>query len=387
MTSLIDTGEPAQFTADVVPASSNTNNLGSGTAQWANLFLGASAVVNYNNGADTVTYSAGALAFTTNIVPANSNANDLGASTEHWRNLFFGASSVINYNNGTATVTYSPGQLAFAVLDLVSSTPNNLGSGIAPWQNLFLGSTAAINFNNGAATITYGNNEVTLAGLGVTLAVGTTTLAPLIFQSGALLTTGSAGASECDGTCFYQTAVRSARQVIDCEQFISLSVSQTASGSGVAGSAAQTWFPGGGATTLTCAGSTTYMFEGELHLANGTTSHTTATLFTGSANIQSITYSFNVHSVAVNTVGVPSAGGCVTQASSTILNGTSVAAGAHVKVRGMVRIAAGGGGTFAPQFQWSTGPLGPGPNQVLANTFFRIWAVGNNNVLNVGNWA
>src|SRR5690349_12834878 len=50
-----------------------------------------------------------------------------------------------------------------------------------------------------------------------TWAAGTTAIAPFKFQSGTNLTTAAVGACEFDGTCFYQTAVASSRQVATCE--------------------------------------------------------------------------------------------------------------------------------------------------------------------------
>ena len=242
--------------------------------------------------------------------------------------------------------------------------------------------TAATNLGLGTAS----NVQHATLGLGVApsgalllSAAGTNSVAPQKFTSGVNLTTAAAGATEFDGVCFYQTAVASARQVVSCEQFLSLTATQTATSS----TAAQTWFPGGGATGVTLAGSTSYFFEGQLHLANGTTTHTTSLAFAGAATLTSIKYYFTIASVAENAVGVSDVGGAISQAAATILNATSTAAGAHIWIRGIVRVNAGG--TFIPQFKWDANPTGT--NQVLLNTWFRVWPVGSSSVLNVGNWS
>lgn len=254
-----------------------------------------------------------------------------------------------------------------------------LGSTALKFADLFLASGGVLNFNSGNVTVTHAAGQLTVAGGAWRCAAGTTTLAPLVFQSGTNLTTAAAGVCEFDGSVFYHTAVASARQVVDTEQFLTLSATQTATSSTVA----QTWFPGGGATQVTLAASTSYFFEGELHLANGATTHTTALLFAGGATLTSIKYWYDIASVAENTPGVAPSVGTNNTAASTVLNATSVAVGAHIWVRGIVRVNAGG--TFIPQFQWSANPTGT--NQVLQNTFFRVWPVGSNTVLNVGNWS
>lgn len=242
--------------------------------------------------------------------------------------------------------------------------------------------TAATNLGLGTAS----NVQHATLGLGVApsgalllSAAGTNSVAPQKFTSGVNLTTAAAGATEFDGVCFYQTAVASARQVVSCEQFLSLTATQTAT----SGTSAQTWFPGGGATGVTLAGSTSYFFEGQLHLANGTTTHTTSLAFAGAATLTSIKYYFTIASITENAVGVSDVGGAISQAAATILNATSTAAGAHIWIRGIVRVNAGG--TFIPQFKWDANPTGT--NQVLLNTWFRVWPVGSSSVLNVGNWS
>lgn len=211
----------------------------------------------------------------------------------------------------------------------------------------------------------------------VSIGSGSANVAPLNLQSKTLKTIAAGGAFEFLNGIFYNSFATSQRGVNCVKQFLSLSATQTAT----SGSGAQTWFPGGGATTLSIMANITYEFEGILHLANGATTHTTALVFAlaGGAAVSAFKYFFNIASVAENTAGVSALCGAVNQAASTVLNATSTGVGAHIYVRGWFRTTAAG--TIAPQFNWSANPTGT--NQVLANTFFSMWPIGSDTVLGV----
>ena len=216
--------------------------------------------------------------------------------------------------------------------------------------------------------------------LGAGMTAGTTSLAPLKFTAGTNLTTPAAGAMEYDGSAFYTTPIASNRGVNLTEHFLSLAATQTATSANTA----QTWFPGGGATGITLAATTSYFFEGQLYLANGTTTHTTALLFalSNGLTLTSIAYWADIAAAVANTPTAASST-FVNVATSTVINSTSTAAGAYIAVQGIVRTNVAG--TFSPQFQWSANPTGT--NQVLLNTWFRMRPIGTNTVLSVGNWA
>src|SRR6266436_9040383 len=119
---------------------------------------------------------------------------------------------------------------------------------------------------------------LTTIGSAITLAAGTTTAAPLILTSGTNLTTPAAGAIEYDGSAFYATAVASARQVIDTEQYaFATSDSATYNNTGLdTASAAPVFTTTMGATAngaVTLVAGKKYFFEGIYNLTNtGTTS-------------------------------------------------------------------------------------------------------------------
>lgn len=158
---------------------------------------------------------------------------------------------------------------------------------------------------------------------------------------------------------------------------------QTATQTATSGTGAQTWFPTNAVSTVAVGAGITYQFEGLLNLANGTTSHTTALLFAGTATITSIKYLAMFTPIAENTAGGTPQVAVVNVATSTVVTAASVVAAANIWVRGFVRVNAAG--TFIPQFQWSANPTGT--NQVLLNTFFRIWPVGSNTAASVGLWT
>ena len=173
---------------------------------------------------------------------------------------------------------------------------------------------------------------------------------------------------------------------LEQQLFLSLSAGQP----GLDTASAQTWFPGGGATLITLAANTTYMFRGELaHIrAAGTVLHNIGNLFSGTATLTSIAYharaaaadasSFlNLTSNQVSRVE--------SAVNTTIWNTVSSSANEvfTLRVEGMVRIAAAG--TFGPQFQYSAAP--GGAPTIRPNSWFMLSPLGTGTVLNQGPWT
>jgi len=150
---------------------------------------------------------------------------------------------------------------------------------------------------------------------------------------------------------------------------------------------AQPWFPTAGAVTV--AGSTTYFFEGQLYTLRsaGAVSHTTATLFGGTATLTNIDYQTGARSVDANPTTVPLTFlmGRATSAAATVAKAASTAPAedTHIMVSGIVRVNAGG--TLIPQFIYSAAP--GGTPTIKRGTYFRMWEVGDNNVVSQGPWA
>jgi len=119
--------------------------------------------------------------------------------------------------------------------------------------------------------------------------------------------------------------------------------------------AAQPWFPTAGGVTVQAG--TNYNFEGLLMLVTGATTHTTGTLFGGTATITSIDYYATIRSNANLTITTAISSIRVSVATVIVLNATSTAVETVIQVDGAVKINAAG--TFIPQFQFSAGPGTP----------------------------
>ena len=126
----------------------------------------------------------------------------------------------------------------------------------------------------------------------------------------------------------------------------------------------------------------TYFFDGLYHLTGmGATTRTTATLFSGTATLTSITYRALIQTGAANALSTAqSTKTCVT-ATANVLNATVTTAAEAIEIRcGIVRVSVAG--TFIPQIQHSADPTGT----ILAQTncHFRIHRVADNTTAFVG---
>lgn len=145
---------------------------------------------------------------------------------------------------------------------------------------------------------------------------------------------------------------------------------------------AQAWF-GAGADDFALSAATSYDFEGVLSLnrAAGTTSHTTAILFGGTATLTSIGYLAQVTNPTGNVLANVQQiqGAAATPLVITAANAVATE-NVHVLVKGVVRCNAAG--TFIPQFIFSAAP--GGAPTVRANSYFRLYPVGSNSVAAIG---
>ena len=162
------------------------------------------------------------------------------------------------------------------------------------------------------------SNNATFPGQ-VNLVAGTTTIAPLDFASGSLLTTASAGAVEYDGKVIYATPQGTQRGVVPGMQYFRRETTTA----GISSNAAQPWFVNGNSTassisgtTLTVGGTVTGTFAvGQYLTASGITAGTYITaLGTGTGGAG--TYTVN-NSQTIASTTIQSAYG-VTLSSSTV---------------------------------------------------------------------
>lgn len=172
-------------------------------------------------------------------------------------------------------------------------------------------------------------------------------------------------------------AVVNASMVMAGEVFKVLTADDTG-GTNVA--TAQPWFPTAGSVVV--AAGTAYQFNGLLWLSRsaGTTSHTTGTLFGGTATLSSAVYAVDTMIgdvnalVALNTILAVDGTLAVGKVAST-----SATEQVILQVRGIIRVNAGG--TLIPQFKYSVAP--GGTPTVKAGSFFRAYPISNPQ----GTWA
>lgn len=223
---------------------------------------------------------------------------------------------------------------------------------------------------------------------------GTATVAPIRLTAGTNLTTAATGAIEYDGTAFYATAVASARQQLDAEQFViasadSATYNNTLLDTATAAPVFTTTTSGTATGAVTLAAGKTYAFEAQYLLTNtGTTSHTWAALFAGTATLTRIGYSaFGLSTTTANTPATGGLSGFTSVATATVVTAASTSATEQVIITLNGVLTVNAAGTFIPQLQASARPGASGTPGVVvkAGSFFRIWEMGSANF--VGNWS
>lgn len=215
---------------------------------------------------------------------------------------------------------------------------------------------------------------------------GTGAQAPLVFTGSTLVTvTGSApvgGSIEYDGTVFYGTPTAVQRGVIPVQHFIVLTTDYTATNNATA----QKVFNSPTNGTLTLAAGTTYFMEAQYIITRtlGTNAHTIGVLFASGGTLTSITYTAETTDSTSNTLGTVSRiyGTAITE---TVVTASSANANQYVTVKLSGVVRTNSGGTFTPQFKYSSAP--GGSPTVLTNSYFRMTPVGNSTVASVGNWS
>ncbi len=213
------------------------------------------------------------------------------------------------------------------------------------------------------------------------LPAGTTASPPLKVTTGTNLTSPVSGAIEHDGKTFYATNDPAARQILAAQQVSIVVTDRT----GANDNSVQALFDSATAT-VTLASDTTYQFEAHYWItrAAGSGSHTTATLFGGTATFTSLEYLAQVtNPTGTVLANVQQLVGTAATALVLTAASTSTTENVIIKLTGTFRVNAGG--TLIPSFQYSAAP--GGAPTIKAGTFFRIWPVGTGSVAAVGSWA
>ena len=227
-----------------------------------------------------------------------------------------------------------------------------------------------LNIPNGFLT---GNQSTLGAGNGVS---------PIQFTlTGSVLESSvDAGDLEVDSNgFFYYTQQNLSRQVIDCEQLITLTTAYTTAGGTTA---LQKLFNSPTNGTLTVAGNTSYFFECFFTLSSmSATSGTFSFGLGGTATYTRVLY--NVTGLKTTAITAQAAITSIyTVATSSVVGGaanTSTLGFAYVKGK----IVIGTGGTIIPSFATSVAAA-----SVVGNdSYFRITPIGLNTVQSVGQWS
>jgi len=192
------------------------------------------------------------------------------------------------------------------------------------------------------------SNNATFPGQ-VNLVAGTTSIAPLDFSSGTLLTSATAGAVEYDGKVFYGTPQGLQRGVIPGEQFYRLNATRT-----IASAAGASSVFGVGANV---SANTVYRFEALYALSRTVTatSHTLGLAFGGTATYNNIGYSYYRSATTAFNLDVAATSSFVTQATATVVAAARTAASFDaISLRGT--FSCNTAGTFIPQVTFSVAP-------------------------------
>jgi len=239
-------------------------------------------------------------------------------------------------------------------------------------------SGAVLDFNNGDTTITDGTDVLTVAGGGIKLAAGTTTIAPLSFTVGTNLTTSGDGDWEMDADVFYGTTDAGNRGIIPPRQFIRAASAQTLTDT----TNAQNLFdsPTNGQITLETGA---YQFELLFELTSmSATSGNAQVLFGGTATVGGWIWNLQgLDNSVPTTIADDDSVFLVTNASaaSAVTVGTGTAMRIYAKGTFEVTVA----GTLIPQVDLVTGGVTP---TLVEGSFFNLERIGATGTASVGQW-
>lgn len=275
------------------------------------------------------------------------------------------ANALVNFSAGTKDVANDIPAANQARLDAANS-----------WANTTDASSSATGSAQFAGGVGIGKKLYT--GDSFFPAAGTTAIAPITFTGGTNLTTPVAGAMEYDGTCHYLTHAASERGAVNAEQWICNTATRTLASQ----TAAQAIFnsPANGAVTV--AGSTMYQFECIFNLSSmSATSGGFGFAIGGTATLTSQMWFASARKVSNLSTSLSSGDDSLNTAANTLIASANTTTLGWAVIKGMLRVNAGG--TIIPQVS-----LGIAAAAVVGiNSFFRIWPVGTNTQVSLGNWS
>jgi hypothetical protein len=375
--------QSAAFGGTVTPLTNDVGALGTGALAWSDLFLASGGVINWGNGAFTLTETD-----TTHVTLSNGNPNGDTYLVISNTNTGASADAVLQFLSGDGTAArclfYSYHAGGYSSLE--ASAGEVRVSTLQAGANVQIIAASQMLFKTNASVLAMQITAGQLIGIGGApshfldlLQSGTTTTAPLRLKSGTNLTTAVAGAVEFDGVCFYSTAVASARQVVNAEQIQVLSANRTFTNN----TSAQAIFNATANGAVTLAAATTYEFEMYVAVTGlSSSAHTVNLGFGGTATFTGIAYRYNAQTGTTLAGPTADSSGWIAVATATAVVASGTTTGLLLIVRGIMRINAGG--TVIPQLTQVTASTAA---VVQLNSFFRCWPIGSNTVTNVGNWS
>ena len=137
-----------------------------------------------------------------------------------------------------------------------------------------------------------------------------------------------------------------------------------------------------GMRTITLQAATTYMFEGQYLLTNGTVSHTTLMSFAlTNATMTNCTWTTSTTMPgALNTAVAGNATAIFDSVTGGAVNAASVNANTMITFKGIMRVNVGG--TMVPNISFSAQPNGT--NNVLIGSYLKFYPIGSNTINSVG---
>lgn len=249
--------------------------------------------------------------------------------------------------------------------------------------------TGEIGFETDTQRFKIGDGSTAWTSLGysplvLTLAAGTSSVAPIVLTSGTNLTSAANGAIEYDGVTTYLTPNSTSRAVNVTEHF----VARTATKTMTSNTNLQALFDGAGGTTagaLTVNAATSYYFEGSINLSSmSATSGNFGFSIVGAGTATFTSAAWHAIGLDATTQNTAAAlGGIWSSANAQTGNIITAAVGtaASAIVKGIFRINAGG--TIIPSIQLTTAAAAV----IGVDTWFKCYPIGSNTVISVGNWS
>jgi hypothetical protein len=356
-------------TYNLIPSTNDVGQLGSITNAWGDLFLANAGVINWDNGAASITHGGGGvLTIKGSLVPSPSASYDLGSSSGKWKSVW------LDGTDGRILIGTAQIEADAAETSLVfTGTSNSFSGSLSVGDDLTVADDCTVTGNLAVGT-TIDTGTFTKIG------AGTATVAPVKLTAGTNLTTAAEGALEFDGSSIYFTNnTTGGRGLV---QAAAMSINTAAV---TLNSDANPQSPfASGADTFTLTANKSYEFETLIYLGTGATSHTTAfsPIGSGTATVTTLWWAY-LWSAAAETISTTQSAVICNDTSAKVLNAASTAVETTILVKGIIRCTSGG--TIVPQITFSANPTGT--NECKANSYFKIWPIGTNTVASIGAWA